>query len=365
MAPKHLTVHCVNGSPSPMATSGDDDDGDERLSCKLSQLARSTAMPHIVRLKAVEREVRAHTGGQVGNRAVTVSVDALLPADSPRQSGVDEQHVETLAQLPEELPPIMVHRETMRVIDGMHRLRAAVRQGRDTVRVEFFDGTEQDAFVAAVQANNAHGLPLTLAERRIAATRLLHEHPDWSDRAVARIAGLAHKTVSAVRRSSGEQPQLNARLGSDGRLRPADAAERRAKARQLIIDRPDASLREIARVVGLSPTTVLAVRDGVAGELENPPGARPPNNDARPQRADRLHTLWQALLQDPEIRFNETGRVLLRMLQVQAVTDPQTWDRLAVAVPSRHVGTVADLASQCARMWEDFADEVRRREQRS
>lgn len=307
--------------------------------------------------------------------ATTVSVDALRPADSPRQSGVDTDHVAALAQVSGELPPILVHRDTMRVIDGMHRLHAAILQGRDTIRVQFFDGTEQAAFVVAVRANTAHGLPLTLADRRAAAARLLRHHPDWSDRAIAEIAGLAHKTVSAIRRSSGEHPQPDTRRGRDGRLRPANAAERRIQARRLILERPDASLREIARAVGMSPTTVLAVRDGVASETAAlPPIATPVQTEQRSapagsgragaDRADRLKSLWKALVQDPELRFTDTGRALLRMLQVQAVIDPGTWDRLVFAVPPRHAGTVADLAAQCARMWEEFADEMRRREQR-
>jgi hypothetical protein len=306
-----------------------------------------------------------------GNDAITtVSVDALLPADSPRQAGVDERHVEALAQAPDDLPPILVHRDTMRVIDGTHRLRAAMFLGCDAVRVEFFDGSEQAAFVAAVQANIAHGLPLTLGDRRAAAERLLREHPDWSDRAVAQIAGLAHKTVSAIRRSSEDFPQSNTRLGRDGRLRPTDSAERRSRARQLILDRPEASLREIARAVGLSPTTVLAIRDGVVDEADWSAPVRPPDQRAaEPSREpeppnDRLRSLWEALLHDPELRFTDNGRALLRVLQVQAVTNPRNWDKLVCAVPPRHAGTVADLASQCARMWEDFANEMRRVEQR-
>ena len=39
-------------------------------------------------------------------------------------------HVETLIASETELPPIIVHRLTMRVIDGMHRLLAVQRLGR-------------------------------------------------------------------------------------------------------------------------------------------------------------------------------------------------------------------------------------------
>jgi hypothetical protein len=44
----------------------------------------------------------------------------------------------------------------------------------------------------------AHGLPLTLADRLAAAARIVTACPYWSDRAVAAVAGLSPKTVTAV-----------------------------------------------------------------------------------------------------------------------------------------------------------------------
>ncbi len=82
----------------------------------------------------------------------------------------------------------------MRVIDGTHRLRAAILNGHEEIGVLFFDGTDDDAFVAAVRANVVHGLPLALADREAAATRIIKSHPQWSDRAIAEAAGLAAQT---------------------------------------------------------------------------------------------------------------------------------------------------------------------------
>jgi hypothetical protein len=45
-------------------------------------------------------------------------------------------------------------------------------RGQDTIPVRFVDCDEKDIFVIAVQANTAHGLPLSLTERiRAAAQR--------------------------------------------------------------------------------------------------------------------------------------------------------------------------------------------------
>jgi AraC family transcriptional regulator len=73
----------------------------------------------------------------------------------------------------------------MRVIDGMHRLRAAILNRCRSIEVEFFDGDDEEAFIRAVGQNVAHGLPLTPAGRKDAAARILRFRPALSDRSVA------------------------------------------------------------------------------------------------------------------------------------------------------------------------------------
>src|SRR5215469_10401830 len=155
---------------------------------------------------------------------VAVPVLSLRPADSPRLNGEDKAHIARLAETETPLPPILVDRRTMRVIDGMHRLMAASIQGRETIDVRFFDGSERDVFLRAVQENIAHGLPLSQADRRAAAERIIASHPHMSDRAIGHSVGLAAKAVAAIRKSSNEEiPQANARVGRDGKVRPLDS----------------------------------------------------------------------------------------------------------------------------------------------
>src|SRR4051794_13870261 len=90
-----------------------------------------------------------------------VPLAALQPADSPRQSGEDDEHIRVLAESATRLPPIIVHRATMRVIDGMHRVGAAQLRGDETIEARFFDGTSQEAFILAVRSNITHGRPLS------------------------------------------------------------------------------------------------------------------------------------------------------------------------------------------------------------
>ncbi|RAJ67249.1 MULTISPECIES: ParB/RepB/Spo0J family partition protein, partial [unclassified Streptomyces] len=215
----------------------------------------------ITRAAAATGEAAGADEGAGRERAV-LALDTLLDSDSPRIDGEDGERVRQLAELEAPLPPVLVHRATLRVIDGMHRVRAARLRGDDTIEAEFFDGGDTDAFALAVRLNIAHGLPLTQADRAAAAERLLRARPSWSDRRIAAGTGLSAGTVAAVRRrSTAQDEQLNTRVGRDGRVRPLRAAEGRLRASQVIAANPGATLREIAAVAGIATATAKDVRD--------------------------------------------------------------------------------------------------------
>jgi hypothetical protein len=266
----------------------------------------------------------------------------------------------------------------MRVIDGRHRLLAAARRGDTHIAVRYFDGTERDAFVLAVEQNKAHGLPLTAADRKRAAERIIASHQEWSDRAIAAVTGLADKTVAAIRRrhimtEEGSRP-LN-RVGRDGRVRPVSTAEGRRIASKLIASQPDASLRTIAKTAGISPSTARDVRDRLRrGDDPIPSRQRRPQEPAgcsgsaaRTIGTRELGTPWMekeksrsrawSLRRDPAFRFNETGRMLLRMLEIQLVTAEQR-EQLLEAVPAHQMDTVAMAARECAIVWQEFAEQL-------
>jgi hypothetical protein len=213
---------------------------------------------------------------------VKVRVDSLLAADSPRLSGEDLAHIRVLADAGDPLPPIIVHRQSMRVIDGMHRVGAARLRGELTVDARLVDGDEASSFVLAVEANVLHGLPLSAADRKAAAARIISCYPQWSDRLIASVTGIAAKTAAAIRRCpTGDGQHLDARdggqhadarIGRDGRVRPLDSAERRSKASKLMAGNPSASLREIARQAGISPETARQVRARLRTGQDPAPG---------------------------------------------------------------------------------------------
>ncbi|WP_262402733.1 ParB N-terminal domain-containing protein [Actinomadura sp. CNU-125] len=199
--------------------------------------------------------------GQVDDLPVVrLELAALTMSESPRRGGIDAEHVEALAAVQEDLPPIIVHRPTMAVLDGRHRVRAAARRGATTIAARLFQGDGDDAFVLAVRANVTHGLPLPMADRKRAAERIVASHPQWSNRMIASVTGMAPGTVADVRRRAGGEPAA-VRVGQDGRARPVNGAERRGGASELINDNPDMSLRQVARAVGISPETARDVRN--------------------------------------------------------------------------------------------------------
>lgn len=213
------------------------------------------------------------TGAAHGNSADTgASADlgrlplaALCPGDSPRFTPLDEAHAAHLAALDAELPPILVHRPTLRVVDGAHRLRAAALRGEPTIAVEYVDGTPEAAFVRAVAANLTGGLPLSVAERKTATERIVRSRPEQSDRSIAQHVGLSAKTVGEIRRRccTGAAVQSSIRVGRDGRLRPVNPDEGRRRVLKVISERPGASLREIAQAAGVSLGTAHGVRSRV------------------------------------------------------------------------------------------------------
>jgi ParB-like chromosome segregation protein Spo0J len=309
----------------------------------------------------------------------TVALGSLRGAASPRLSGENTKHIRLLAQSDAPLPPIIVHRETMRVIDGMHRVRAARLRGQQEIQALFYDGTEADAFVLAVKVNRAHGLPLSLADRKAAAARIIASHPQWSDRAIAEVTALSHKTVGAIRHGpNGEIRQMDARIGQDGRVRPLDAAAGRSRAAELLTNHPNASLRQVAAAAGISPETARDVRTRLLhGRDPLLPGQRHKGRGLDPQpsaltsRRDRPPptsavstgdpaALAGKLRRDPALRSSESVQALVRLLAMHPA-DPAQWRQLAANIPSRWAMPLAAAAVECARAWDAFAAQVRQR----
>jgi len=293
-----------------------------------------------------------------------LSIDALLPARSPRLDGHSPDHVRVLAQAAAPLPPILVHRESMRIIDGTHRVAAAKLRGDKTIRSRFFDGDERETFAMAVRSNITHGLPLTHADRVAAATEIVCSYPNWSDRAVAATAGLSAATVAEIRRTttSQDEPAETKRTGLDGRLRPVDPSAGRERVRQMIRKSPLASLRQLAKEAGVSPNTVRRVRKQLQAEPAEPAApSRLPEPDTSAElpkpNVDTVDTALRWLSQDPSVRHTESGRSAARWF-FSRVVRPGEWENVVDALPPHTAYILAKVARQCASAWEELASSL-------
>ncbi|MEU8709143.1 hypothetical protein [Streptomyces sp. NPDC048565] len=269
----------------------------------------------------------------------------------------------------------MVQSKTMRVVDGMHRLAAALSCGRTEIEVRLVDMTDAEAFLYGVGANIAHGLPLTLSDRRFAARQVMALYPAWSDRAVGRASGLSGRTVSLLRdKPAPGAPGSQMRIGLDGRARPLDGAARRSAARELIAAKPEASLREIARQAGVSPGTVRRVRGDMEKASSGTPAAEAltrvygarvlpapsvgdaPSAEEAPSAsaAVDVETALANLRQDPSLRYQANGRGLLRLLHQR----PAHMLRRDVldAIPAHCVPVILDVVRAHAQEWRDLED---------
>ena len=278
----------------------------------------------------------------VDGPVTTVPMSALRLGHSPRQAGENLEHIRALADAAEELPPIIVRRADMRVVDGMHRLRAARLRGDTQIAARFFDGDDNEAFVLAVRTNVTHGLPLSLADRKVAAERIITSHAHWSDRMIAGVAGLSAATIARIRKVC-DEPDPDVRVGHDGKARPVNSLERRRVARAILQAEPTLSLREVARRAGISPETARSVR------------RRMPDEPAAPR--EDPGAIMRQLRTDPTLRFSETGRTLLRLLEARTLPQ-EKWAAIAANMPPHWRDAVARVAMECADTWRAFAEQL-------
>jgi ParB-like chromosome segregation protein Spo0J len=338
-----------------------------------------------------------------------VPLEPLMPGFYLRQAGSDATHIRLLADAAGsvQLPPILVQRSGWRIIDGMHRVAAAKLRNEQVIRALVLDCTDSEALVLAIKSNVLHGLPLSKADRISGAKRVLAEHRDLSDRAVAEIAGLSAKTIASLRnRSTADSQFQGKRLGRDGRRRPLSAADGRRRAAEYIGSHPEAPLREVAREADVSLGTVHDVRarirrgsdpvvnghspagDAQPGQAADavpglapvlgslPPTSLPPTAPppillppiplhARAERNHPQHLAWPAisakLSGDPALKYTDGGKAFLRWMATHSA-QADDWREFIDAVPAywaRDVSRVADIVSA---EWGEFAERLRNRQ---
>jgi hypothetical protein len=133
------------------------------------------------------------------------------------------------------------------VADGINRLDAIellIREERapEGLRQDDLDGVrrtifgdpildDKDPYEYAISAN-IRRRHLTAEQKRELIAKLLQAAPEKSDRQVAKIVNVDHKTVGSVRKekeATGEIPQLKKTVGADGKARPKTKGERQVE----------------------------------------------------------------------------------------------------------------------------------------
>jgi hypothetical protein len=178
-----------------------------------------------------------------------------------------------------------------KILDGRNRYRACLAAGkRPLFRPANLAAHELYAFkdpakdpVAFVISANIHRRHLTPEQKREIIAKLIKAQPEKSNRQIAKVAKADDKTVGAVRvelESTAEIPQLEKRVGKDGKARkqpakkakPAKAAavgDVAALVADLCIPRPSEQQKERIRRLNEKADKVVAIlierlgRDGL------------------------------------------------------------------------------------------------------
>jgi hypothetical protein len=106
--------------------------------------------------------------------------------------------------------------------DGFHRLEAHRQIGALEVSADVRQGTQRDAILYSVGANQTHGLRRTNADKRRAVTRLLKDEQwsTWTDRRIAEACGVSNNFVTELR-AQVSSDDTSRRIGKDGKTYPA------------------------------------------------------------------------------------------------------------------------------------------------
>lgn len=124
----------------------------------------------------------------------TIAIEEIVRDDrlQHRAKGTNPKTIREYMDLYDELPPVEVYNVggTLYLVDGCHRLEAALALGREKIPAIIKHGTMDDAILAAAKANAAHGLKRSDDDKRLAVYNLLGSKK-WSKRTVKWLADAA------------------------------------------------------------------------------------------------------------------------------------------------------------------------------
>lgn len=166
----------------------------------------------------------------------SVAIDAIQLDGCQSRAGTNSETIDDYAQAwrdGAEFPPVHLFNDggdTFYPGDGIHRVIAAQRADRASVRAIVESGGQREARLFAAAANQTNGLRRTNADKRRCVRIVLELEPKWSDRRIAEHVGVDHKLVSSVRKDQlGNSPSSapSTRVGRDGKARTSPPAQKK------------------------------------------------------------------------------------------------------------------------------------------
>ena len=204
--------------------------------------------------------------------------------------------------------------------DGFHRVHAAIRAGYETILAEIREGTMEEAIECALRANHTNSLRRTTADKRKSIHVALERFGERSDRHIADLCGVDHKTVADVRITVGKFPTNGeTRVGADGVKQPARKRTRKSLPRPVSPQRPEAPMGgELPHPVPSAPE--VPEPEATPSEAAPTDASGTPAPETTPERTADLKTetplrttahiyVQQAIKQLEHIRPDDPSRV--------------------------------------------------------
>lgn len=143
---------------------------------------------------------------------VPINELVLIQELNPRTRLCEETIIRYMESFPS-LPPVRVQEGTNVVVDGFHRVEAAVRLGLEEVPVQPEPIPDEELRLVAGVSNAQHGQPLTRSERNKLAVALVRNYGKLREEA-AKLLGMSPSAVTLALREHQFNEQLSEKLGT-------------------------------------------------------------------------------------------------------------------------------------------------------
>jgi coenzyme F420-reducing hydrogenase delta subunit len=130
-----------------------------------------------------------------------------------------------------EFPPVRIFHDGVNyyLADGFHRFHAAQKAKRNGIEAEVTAGTLSEAILYAVGANDKHGKPRTIEDKKNSVKIMLDnfEWSSWSTSEIAKQCKVSHQFVANLRK--GKEPEVVKYKDKGGEVRERKRSTKKEK----------------------------------------------------------------------------------------------------------------------------------------